>query len=149
MKRKLILIAIPLVTLVVLIWFAFYKDAGRYKITQALPEDAVFTVEIPSFNHIHESLSRNRIWQSLKAYPYFEAYHGYFERADSLCNAYPALKRMLTDRPVSVSCHEIASSDYGFLYVCDLGKLNVIRTFEGMVSVLLNNENLKIKKSLI
>lgn len=146
MKRKLILIAIPLVTLVVLIWFAFYKDAGRYKITQALPEDAVFTVEIPSFNHIHESLSRNRIWQSLKAYPYFEAYHGYFERADSLCNAYPALKRMLTDRPVSVSCHEIASSDYGFLYVCDLGKLNVIRTFEGMVSVLLNNENLKIKK---
>ena len=89
MRSKLILVTIPLVTLIVLIWLAFYKDAGRYKITQALPENAVFTVEIPSFNHIHESLSRNRIWQSLKTYPYFEAYHDYFERADSLCKVYP------------------------------------------------------------
>ena len=146
MRSKLILVTIPFVTLIVLIWLAFYKDAGRYKITQALPENAVFTVEIPSFNHIHESLSRNRIWQSLKTYPYFEAYHDYFERADSLCKVYPTLKRMLTDRPVSISCYEVTSFNYDFLYVCDLGKLNVIRTFEGMVSVLLNNGDLKITK---
>ena len=32
-----------------------------------------------------------------------------------------------------MSCHLVSATDYDLLYVCDLGKLNVIQAFDGLV----------------
>lgn len=146
MKKSLLLTMAILVVLSVVIWFWMFRKAGRYELRQGIPADAVFVVETPSFNSIHESLRRNRIWKSLKEYPSFKSYQATLNAADSIAEAHPALKRLLTDRPFAVSCHRVAASDYDFLYVCDLGKLNVIRTLDGALAGWLNDGSLSIQR---
>lgn len=137
MKKRLIVGSAIVLILCVVVWLLVFRKANMYTVRQGVPADAVFVVETPSFNSIHDKLSRNKIWSSLKEYPYFEAYHANLNLADSLCNAYPGLRRLLTDRPFAVSCHLISAAEYDFLYVCDLGKLNVIQAFDGVMAGLL------------
>lgn len=132
-KRWIILLALT-VAMLVGGWLLIFRKADRYEVKQGIPRDAVFVVETPSFNHIHAQLHRNKIWSSLKEYPYFESYHTDLRLIDSLCEEHPVLRRLLTDRPFAISCHWTPPSDYDFLYVCDLGKLNVIQTLEGALS---------------
>lgn len=126
-----------IIILVVVIWLLVFRKADMYSVRQGIPANAVFVAETPSFNSIHDKLYQNRIWTSLKEYPYFEAYHANLNLADSLCNVYPVLRKLLTDRPFAISCHLVSPADYDFLYVCDLGKLNVIQVLDGMVGKLL------------
>lgn len=146
MKKSLIIILAVVLVLGAVLYFWIFGGATRYKVEQGVPADAVFVLETPSFNGIHESLRRNRIWSSLKAYPYFEAYHDMLNSADSVCDAHPVLKKLLTDRPFAVSCHPVSASVYDFLYVCDLGKLNVIQTFDGTVGSLLEGGTASLKR---
>lgn len=146
MRKSLLLTFAILVVLGVAIWFWMFRKAGRYELGQGIPADAVFVVETPSFNSIHERLRRNRIWTSLKAYPSFEAYQATLNAADSICDVHPVLKKLLTDRPFAVSCHRVAASEYDFLYVCDLGKLNVIQTLDGALATWLNDEKLSVQR---
>lgn len=133
MRKRLIVTAVVLLALAVGGWWLVFSRAGRYIVRQGVPADAVFVVETPSFNRLRDKLYGNRIWTSLKEYPYFEAYHEQLQWADSLCEAYPVLRRMLTDRPFAVSCHLTSSGEYDLLYVCDLGKLNVLQTVDGLM----------------
>lgn len=137
-----------LCVLVGLIWWLAFRKSGMYEVRQAVPPDAVFVAETPSINSIHEKLYRNKIWTSLKEYPYFEACHKNLDLMDSLSNAHPILKRWLMDRPFAVSCHRLAKNDYDVLYVCDLGKLNVVQAFEGMLGKLLNEEQIQKRGEL-
>lgn len=146
MKIRLIVIAVVLLLLGGAVWFWIFWKAGRYEVVQGVPADAVFVVKTPSFNSIHERLRRNRIWASLKSYPYFEAYHADLAYADSICDAHPVLKKLLTDRPFAVSCHSVSPSEYDFLYVCDLGKLNVIQTLDGAIGAWMQDEKMSLKK---
>lgn len=141
MKKKLIIVIAIFLAIVVLVWFLVFRRADMYHVKQGIPADAVFIVETPSFNSIHNKLYQNKIWTSLKEYPYFEGYHIYLNKADSLCDAYPVLRKWLMDRPFAVSCH-LVSGSYDFLYVCDLGKLNVIQAFDGMMKGLLEKGQL-------
>lgn len=144
MKKGIIITLAIVVAFGIAIYFFVFWKSGLYAVMQGVPGDAVFVVETPSFNSIHENLRKNKIWQSLKEYPAFEAYYANLEYADSICTAHPVLKRMLTDRPFAVSCHAVAPSQYEFLYLCDLGKLNVIRAFDGAVATLLKDKSIKI-----
>ena len=146
MKKSLLFTIAILVVLGVAVWFWMFRKAGRYELGQGVPADAVFVVKTPSFNSIHERLRRNRIWKSLKAYPSFEAYHASLNTADSICDAHPVLKKLLTDRPFAVSCHRVSASEYDFLYVCDLGKLNVIRTLDGALAAWLNDCGMSMQR---
>lgn len=148
MRKRLILISIVIVVLAVTVWLLVFRKAGMYQVWQGVPADAVFVAETPSFNSIHDKLYKNKIWTSLKEYPYFEAYHENLELADSLCQAYPVLRRLLTDRPFAVSCHLIPPAGYDFLYVCDLGKLNVVQTFDGLIGGLLKSGKMVKKGEL-
>lgn len=145
MKKRLILISI---VVVVAVWLLVFRKAGMYQVWQGVPADAVFVAETPSFNSIHDKLYKNKIWTFLKEYPYFEAYHENLELADSLCQAYPVLRRLLTDRPFAVSCHLIPPDGYDFLCVCDLGKLNVVQTFDGLIGGLLKSGKMEKKGEL-
>ena len=125
------------------IWLLVFRKAGKYTVQQGIPENAVFVIETPSFNSIRDKLYRNKMWTFLKEYPYFETYQHNLHLADSLCDAYPVLRKWLTDRPFAVSCHPVAQGKYDFLYVCDLGKLNVIQVFDGIVAGLLEKGKLQ------
>ena len=133
MKRRLVFWVLLLFLAAGGIWYLVFRQSGMYRVREGIPEDAVFIVETPSFNRIRDKLYRNRIWASLKAYPYFEEYHANLNLADSLSEVYPGLRKLLTDRPFAVSCHLVSATDYDLLYVCDLGKLNVIQAFDGLV----------------
>lgn len=146
MKKTLIITVAVLLVLGGVLWFWIFGSSDRYNVAQGVPADAVFVVETPSFNSIHENLRRNRIWTSLKAYPYFEAYHATLNSADSICDAHPVLKKLLTDRPFAVSCHPVSAKEYDFLYVCDLGKLNIIQTFDGAVGTLLEDGETRFRR---
>lgn len=145
MKKSFIIAGIVILILGVATWFLVFRKANQFEVRQGIPADAVFVVETPSFNSIRDKLYRNKIWASLKEYPYFEAYHANLNLADSLCEAYPGMRRLLTDRPFAVSCHLTSGATYDFLYVCDLGKLNVIRAFDGLAGSLLK-EGQMVKK---
>ena len=132
-KRKIIVILGLFVVVGLIVWFGIFRKVGRFDTLQAVPVDAVFKVNIVSVNSVHERLHRNFIWKSLKNYPYFVEYHSNLQYVDSLANTYPKLKRILTDRPVTISCHQVGLNKYDFLYVCDLGKLNVIQVFETLL----------------
>ena len=133
MKRRLVFLVLLLFLAAGGIWYLVFRQSGMYRVREGIPEDAVFIVETPSFNRIRDKLYRNRIWASLKAYPYFEEYHANLNLADSLSEVYPGLRKLLTDRPFAVSCHLVSATDYALLYLCDLGKLNVIQAFDGLV----------------
>ena len=128
-----------------IVWFGIFRKAGKFDTLQAVPADAVFKVNIVSVNSVYERLHRNFIWRSLKNYPYFEEYHSNLQYVDSLANAYPKLEKILTDRPVTISCHQVGLNKYDFLYVCDLGKLNVIQVFEALLLGLVQDDEIKIK----
>ena len=128
-----------------IVWFGIFRKAGKFDTLQAVPADAVFKVNIVSVNSVYERLHRNFIWRSLKNYPYFEEYHSNLQYVDSLANAYPKLEKILTDRPVTISCHQVGLNKYDFLYVCDLGKLNVIQVFETLLLGLVQDDEIKIK----
>lgn len=145
MKKSLVLGGIVVVAVGVAVWLLVFRKANRFEVGQGVPADAVFVVETPSFNSIRDKLYRNKIWASLKEYPYFEAYHANLERVDSLCEAYPGVRRLLTDRPFAVSCHLVSGTAYDFLYVCDLGKLNVVQAFDGLAGSLMK-EGQVVKK---
>lgn len=134
MKKRLIIIVVLLFLVGVGIWFLVFRKSDRYTVGQVISDDALFVVETPSFNSIYDKLCQNKIWASLKTYPSFEAYHAHLNQADSLSKAYPVLRKLLTDRPFAVSCHLISATDYDFLYICDLGKLNVIQALDGIMS---------------
>ena len=144
-KRKIIVILGLFVVVGLIVWFGIFRKVGRFDTLQAVPVDAVFKVNIVSVNSVHERLYRNFIWKSLKNYPYFEEYHSNLQYVDSLANTYPKLKRILTDRPVTISCHQVGLNKYDFLYVCDLGKLNVIQVFETLLLKLVQDDEIKIK----
>lgn len=144
-KRKIIVITCLLLGMGLIVWFGVFQKAGKFDTLQAVPVDAVFKVNITSVNRVHERLRQNFIWKSLKGYPYFEEYHSNLQYVDSLANAYPKLKKVLTDRPVTISCHQIGLGKYDFLYVCDLGKLNVIRLFESLLLTLMQDDEIRIK----
>ena len=144
-KRKIIVVLGLFVVVGLIVWFGIFRKVGRFDTLQAVPVDAVFKVNIVSVNSVHERLHRNFIWKSLKNYPYFEEYHSNLQYVDSLANTYPKLKRILTDRPVTISCHQVGLNKYDFLYVCDLGKLNVIQVFETLLLKLLQDDEIKIK----
>lgn len=146
MKKGLLFTIATFVVLGIVVWFWMFQKAGRYELGQGVPADAVFVVETPSFNSVHESLRRNRIWTSLKAYPSFKAYQSTLNTADSICDAYPVLKKLLTDRPFAVSCHRVTASEYDFLYVCDLGKLNVIQTLDGALGAWLDDGKMSMRR---
>lgn len=140
----MIILVSLLVILGVCVWLGIFQKAGKFKTLQAIPKDAVFKVNIVSVNNVHERLKRNFIWESLKEYPYFEEYHSNLQYMDSLGNAYPKLKKLLADRPVTISCHHVATSNYDFLYVCNLGKLNVIRIFESLLLTMVVDDEVKV-----
>ena len=144
-KRKIIVVLGLFVVVGLIVWFGIFRKVGRFDTLQAVPVDAVFKVNIVSVNSVHERLHRNFIWKSLKNYPYFEEYHSNLQYVDSLANTYPKLKRILTDRPVTISCHQVGLNKYDFLYVCDLGKLNVIQVFETLLLKLVQDDEIKIK----
>lgn len=144
-KKKIIVVLGVFVGVGLIVWFGIFRKVGRFDTLQAVPVDAVFKVNIVSVNSVHEQLHRNFIWKSLKNYPYFEEYHSNLQYVDSLANAYPKLKRILTDRPVTISCHQVGLNKYDFLYVCDLGKLNVIQVFETLLLKLVQDDEIKIK----
>ena len=102
-KRKIIVVLGLFVVVGLIVWFGIFRKVGRFDTLQAVPVDAVFKVNIVSVNSVHERLHRNFIWKSLKNYPYFEEYHSNLQYVDSLANTYPKLKRILTDRPVTLS----------------------------------------------
>ena len=139
--RWIILSATGLVALGIA-WMLVFRKAGMYDVRQAVPRHAVLTVETPSFNRLRDRLYHNNIWAHLIAYPCFGQYQAHLKQADSLCNVYPVLRKWLTDRPFSISCHETTSGKYDFLYVCDLGKLNVLQVFDGMIGSLLGKEKM-------
>ena len=95
MRKRLIITAVVTLTLGIVVWLLVFQRADKYTVCQGIPADAVFIVETPSFNSIHDKLYGNKIWTSLKEYPYFEAYHTNLNLADSLCNAYPVLRKLL------------------------------------------------------
>ena len=132
-------------TVGLIVWFGIFRKAGKFDTLQAVPADAVFKVNIVSVNSVYERLHRNFIWKSLKNYPYFEEYHSNLQYVDSLANTYPKLKKILADRPVTISCHQVGLNKYDFLYVCDLGKLNVIQVFETLLLGLMQDDEIKIK----
>ena len=144
-KKKIIVVLGVFVGVGLIVWFGIFRKVGRFDTLQAVPVDAVFKVNIVSVNSVHERLHRNFIWKSLKNYPYFEEYHSNLQYVDSLANTYPKLKRILTDRPVTISCHQVGLNKYDFLYVCDLGKLNVIQVFETLLLKLVQDDEIKIK----
>lgn len=146
MRKGLLLTIAILVVLGVAVWFWMFRKAGRYELGQGVPADAVFVVKTPSFNSVHENLRRNRIWKSLKEYPSFEAYQATLNAADSICDAHPVLKKLLIDRPFAVSYHRVAASEYDFLYVCDLGKLNVIQTLDRALAAWLNDGSMRMQR---
>ena len=145
MKRRLVFLVLLLFLAAGGIWYLVFRQSGMYRVREGIPEDAVFIVETPSFNRIRDKLYRNRIWASLKAYPYFEEYHANLNLADSLSEVYPGLRKLLTDRPFAVSCHLVSATDYDLLYVCDLGKLNVIQAFDGLVGGVLGDGQMSRK----
>ena len=100
MKRRLVFLVLLLFLAAGGIWYLVFRQSGMYRVREGIPEDAVFIVETPSFNRIRDKLYRNRIWASLKAYPYFEEYHANLNLADSLSEVYPGLRELLTDRPL-------------------------------------------------
>ena len=144
-KKKIIVVLGVFVGVGLIVWFGIFRKVGRFDTLQAVPVDAVFKVNIVSVNSVHEQLHRNFIWKSLKNYPYFEEYHSNLQYVDSLAKTYPKLKRILTDRPVTISCHQVGLNKYDFLYVCDLGKLNVIQVFETLLLKLVQDDEIKIK----
>lgn len=144
-KRKIIVISGVFIMVGLIVWFGIFRKAGKFDTLQAVPADAVFKVNIVSVNSVYERLHRNFIWRSLKNYPYFEEYHSNLQYVDSLANAYPKLEKILTDRPVTISCHQVGLNKYDFLYVCDLGKLNVIQVFETLLLGLVQDDEIKIK----
>lgn len=146
MKKRLIILSASVVLIAVLVWFAIFRDARRYSINMAIPANALFIVRTPSFNNVYNKLKPNTIWQSLKDYPYFQEYHRNIELADSLAGVYPTLRSLVTDRPFALSCHRLPSGKYDFLYVCDLQKLNVIKTFEDFLPALIKDYGLRISK---
>ena len=148
MRKRLIITAVVTLTLVIVVWLLVFQRVDKYTVCQGIPADAVFIVETPSFNSIHDKLYGNKIWTSLKEYPYFEAYHTNLDLADSLCNAYPVLRKLLIDRPFAISCHLISNAAYDFLYVCDLGKLNVIQAFDGMIGKVFGKGKIRKKEEL-
>ena len=89
MKRRLVFWVLLLFLVVGGIWYLVFRQSGMYRVREGIPEDAVFIVETPSFNRIRDKLYRNRIWASLKAYPYFEEYHANLNLADSLSDHKP------------------------------------------------------------
>lgn len=137
MKRRLFLLIVVTVILAGSVWLLVFRKAGMYTVRQAVPQHAVFVVETPSFNRIRDQLFQNKIWTFLKEYPYFEDYHTYLNLADSLCETYPVLRKWLTDRPFAVSCHFTGGGDCDYLYVCDLGKLNVVKVVENIAGSIL------------
>lgn len=143
MKKRLVIVLVAVVFLAGVLWILVFRKAGMYTVKQGIPANAVFVVETPSFNSIRDKLYHNKIWSSLKEYPYFEAYHTHLNLADSLCHVYPVLRKWLTDRNFAISCHPLMDGSYDFLYVCDLGKLNVIQLFDGMVGSLLDKGKLR------
>ena len=145
MKRRLVFLVLLLFLAAGGIWYLVFRQSGMYRVREGIPEDAVFIVETPSFNRIRDKLYRNRIWASLKAYPYFEEYHANLNLADSLSEVYPGLRKLLTDRPFAVSCHLVSATDYDLLYVCDLVKLNVIQAFDGLVGGVLGDGQMSRK----
>ena len=144
-KKKIIVILGLFMMVGLVVWFGIFRKAEKFDTLQAVPVDAVFKVNIVSVNRVHEQLHRNFIWKSLKNYPYFEEYHSNLQYVDSLANAYPKLKKILTDRPVTISCHQVGLNKYDFLYVCDLGKLNVIQVFETLLLKLVQDDEIRIK----
>lgn len=144
MRKWIVVVSVVVVVIAAATWFFVFRKSGQHAVTHAVPADAAWAVETPSFNSIHENLRRNKIWGSLMSYPAFEEYHGNLEYADSVCNAYPVLKRMIADRPFAISCHMVAPAKYDFLYVCDLGKLNVIKAFEVALEPMLKGYQVKI-----
>lgn len=144
-RRKIVVVSCLLIGFGWGVWFGVFQKAGKFDTLQAVPADAVFKVNITSVDRVHERLRQNFIWKSLKGYPYFEEYHSNLQYVDSLANAYPKLKKMLTDRPVTISCHQVGLGRYDFLYVCDLGKLNVIRLFESLLLTLMQDDEISIK----
>ena len=145
-KKKIIVLLGLLLVFGTLVWFGVFRNVGKFNTLQAVPADAVFKVNIRSVNSVHERLKRNFIWRSLKNYPYFEEYHSDLQYIDSLANSYPKMKRIMTDRPVTISCHQVALRDYDLLYVCDLGKLNVIRLFESWLLALVEDDEIQVER---
>ena len=143
MKKRFIVFSAIAVIIGLAVWFFIFRDANRYTCRQAVPDDAVFIFETPSFSNIYENLYESNIWKFLKQYPYFSEYRANIEYADSLGTAYPSLRKLVLNRPFSVSCHLLPGGQSDFLYVCDLGKMNVISAFEGALSSLLKDYNVK------
>lgn len=144
MKKRIITILVIAVIISLAIWFFIFRDAQRYTCRQAVPEDAVFVFETQSFSNIHESLYKSNIWKYLKQYPYFSGYRENIEYTDSLGSVYPALRKLVLNRPFAVSYHLLADNRSDLLYICDLGKMNVIATFEGALAPLLKDYHIKI-----
>lgn len=112
---------------------------------EGIPEDAVFIVETPSFNRIRDKLYRESVWASLKAYPYFEEYHANPESGRFVERGICRLRKLLTDRPFAVFLPFGFCNGYDLLYVCDLGKLNVIQAFDGLVGGVLGDGQMSRK----
>lgn len=72
------------IVLLIGIWVLIFRKSGMFPVREGIPNDAVFVLETPSFDRIRDKLYRNKIWTSLKEYPYFEAYHSHLNQIDSI-----------------------------------------------------------------
>lgn len=146
MKKRLFLFFFSVCIIVFSIWYAVFRQSGRYSIDMAIPPDALLTVRTPSFQEIYNKLSPNTIWQSLKKYPAFGDYQRNIEWADSLGKTHTNLRKLILDRPFAISLHLLPDATCDLLYVCDLQKLNVIQNFETFIPGLLKDYNIQILK---
>lgn len=67
------------------IFVCLFWKSGMFPVRVGIPNDAIFVLETPSFDRIRDKLHRNKIWTSLKEYPYFEAYHSLKSTVGLVC----------------------------------------------------------------
>lgn len=147
MKKRFFFILVPILLIASAIWFGIFQQSDRYSLSQAIPENAIFTVKTPSFNNIYNKLSPNAIWQSLKKYPYFQEYHRNIELTDSLGKIHSGIRNLITDRPFALSLHRLPDANTELLYVCDLQKMNVLKNFEGLLAGLVKEYGIQLENT--
>lgn len=123
-----------------MVWKWYFQKSATVDAMKLIPNDAVFIVQTDEPVEGWNSFSKSEMWQHIKQYPPMGEIGKMADNLSKTIDENGLIFGAFGHRNVLISAHVINSSDYDFLYICDMKETAKFGTVkDGIVGLLKRN----------
>ena len=145
--KKLLFVLFLFIAIGAVVYFYFFKLTSSAKLNSinAVPENAVFIIDIEDPFAQWNTITQGKIWQFLKTNKNLSEIGTSIDSLNASFQQNALLWNMIASRPVSVSVHKIRKDKFDYLYIVDMKEVSKFSFFKEHIDKMVGDDT-KVSK---